>query len=409
MASYQPPLKNSAYTFYVWLVSQADTKIMQASPTLAAGDVKVAVDDAAPANVTDIPVVDADFTKRVKVTLTAAEMNGDNISVQFSDASGAEWCDLAVNLQTAANRIDDLATKVDTAQTDLDLLTGSDGVTLATAQGNYAPSTVAALATAQADLDTLTGTDGVTLATSQPNYAPATATALATTDGKVDTINTNAAAIVLDTNELQTDLTDGGRLDLLIDAIKAVTDAIPDGGALTALLASITSILADTGTDGVVLSTATQQAIADIIWDELLSGHAISGSTGEALSNAGGGSSPSAIADAIWDELLSGHSTAGTAGQKLNSISGATFPAGAVAYTYTVTDSVSGNPLEGVEIWISTDANGVNIVWKGDSDAFGVARDVNGNLPNLDDGTYFAWHQKSGYIFDDPIEIEVSA
>ncbi len=31
------------------------------------------------------------------------------------------------------------------------------------------------IATAQADLDTLTGTDGVTLATSQPNYAPATA------------------------------------------------------------------------------------------------------------------------------------------------------------------------------------------------------------------------------------------
>jgi hypothetical protein len=40
----------------------------------------------------------------------------------------------------------------------------------------------------------------------------------------------------------------GGRLDLLIDAIKAVTDAIPDNGALTALLASIASILEDTGT-----------------------------------------------------------------------------------------------------------------------------------------------------------------
>ena len=37
-------------------------------------------------------------------------------------------------------------------------------------------ATSAALATAQADLDTLTGTDGVTLATSQPNYAPNTTT-----------------------------------------------------------------------------------------------------------------------------------------------------------------------------------------------------------------------------------------
>lgn len=124
-----------------------------------------------------------------------------------------------------------------TAQTDLDTITGSDGVTLATAQALYAPSkagdamaltaaavdavwdetmtahvtadsaavalkdtladtadlqanqgnwltvtghaTAAALATAQTDLDTLTGTDGATLATSQPNYAPATAAAVA--------------------------------------------------------------------------------------------------------------------------------------------------------------------------------------------------------------------------------------
>lgn len=39
-----------------------------------------------------------------------------------------------------------------------------------------------------------------------------------------------------------TDLIDGGRLDLLIDAIKAVTDALPDSGALNDLAA----ILADT-------------------------------------------------------------------------------------------------------------------------------------------------------------------
>jgi hypothetical protein len=66
------------------------------------------------------------------------------------------------------------ATALATAQTDLDTITGSDGVTLATAQANYAPSTATALATAQTDLDTLTGSDGATLATSQPNYAPAT-------------------------------------------------------------------------------------------------------------------------------------------------------------------------------------------------------------------------------------------
>jgi hypothetical protein len=40
-----------------------------------------------------------------------------------------------------------------------------------------------------------------------------------TNEGKLDVITT-------DTNELQTDLTDGGRLDLFIDAIKTVTDAL---------------------------------------------------------------------------------------------------------------------------------------------------------------------------------------
>jgi len=40
-------------------------------------------------------------------------------------------------------------------------------------------------------------------------------------------LDTEIAAILADTNELQTDWVNGGRLDLLIDAIKAKTDALP--------------------------------------------------------------------------------------------------------------------------------------------------------------------------------------
>ena len=50
------------------------------------------------------------------------------------------------------------------------------------------------------------------------------------------------ATILTDTGELQTDWVDGGRLDLLIDAIKAVTDALPDAGALN----DLATILTDT-------------------------------------------------------------------------------------------------------------------------------------------------------------------
>lgn len=51
----------------------------------------------------------------------------------------------------------------------------------------------------------------------------ATAANLATVAGYLDT---EIAAILADTNELQTDLADGGRLDLLIDGIKAKTDSL---------------------------------------------------------------------------------------------------------------------------------------------------------------------------------------
>jgi len=74
------------------------------------------------------------------------------------------------------------------------------------------------IATAQADLDTITGSDGVTLATTQGNYAPATAAALATVDTVVDGI--------------QTDLSNGtdglGALKTLIDAVQTAVDALND-------------------------------------------------------------------------------------------------------------------------------------------------------------------------------------
>lgn len=108
MADYAIPVKNEAFVFFVSLVSQADTKLAQTNPTLAAGDVKVQTDDGTLANITTLPT-GAASSKRVKVSLSASEMNGDNIWVQFSDAAGAEWCDLGVCIQTAARGVDDLA------------------------------------------------------------------------------------------------------------------------------------------------------------------------------------------------------------------------------------------------------------------------------------------------------------
>lgn len=45
--------------------------------------------------------------------------------------------------------------------------------------------------------------------------------------GEIDSNSTQLAAIVADTNELQAEMSDGGRTDLLIDGIKAKTDMQP--------------------------------------------------------------------------------------------------------------------------------------------------------------------------------------
>lgn len=63
------------------------------------------------------------------------------------------------------------------------------------------------------------------------------------------------------------DLLDGGRIDVLIDAIKAVTDNLPDAGALTTIANNVAAILDDTGTNGVVLTSAERDAIANALLD----------------------------------------------------------------------------------------------------------------------------------------------
>jgi hypothetical protein len=55
------------------------------------------------------------------------------------------------------------------------------------------------------------------------------------------------AAILADTNEVQGDLANGGRIDLLIDAIKAKTDNLPGAIAKGAALANMKFLMVSTG------------------------------------------------------------------------------------------------------------------------------------------------------------------
>lgn len=74
----------------------------------------------------------------------------------------------------------------------------------------------------------------------------------------------------------------------------------------------------------------------------------------------------------------------------------------AIPFTYTVSFQGSGLPIPAVGVSISTDLSGSNIIWVGITDAFGVARDANNDLPYLDPGTYYFWSQKTGIVFSNP-------
>lgn len=197
MTSYVTPKKATQYICYVSLVSQADTDIMQDTPTLAAGDVKVSLDGGALANLATLPAVTPASSKMVGVILSADEMDADNVTVVFCDAAGDEWQDLVLNIQTTAQQIDDLSTvteaqvnaQCDTALTDYD---GPTNAEMNTAHGLLA--TPAQVATA------LTNYDGPTDAEMDAGFAalndPTTAEIWANADRTLTMTAAEAAAAI---------------------------------------------------------------------------------------------------------------------------------------------------------------------------------------------------------------------
>ena len=76
-------------------------------------------------------------------------------------------------------------------------------------------------------------------------------------------------------------------------------------------------------------------------------------------------------------------------------------------FTYTVTNSITLLPIPSAEVWISTDLAATHVIWHGETDAAGIAYDIDGHLPCLDDGTYYFWKHEPGLIDDDSPDVEV--
>ncbi len=98
--------------------------------------------------------------KHYSLIIKTGTVGGVNVFGEVVGTFTIAWAAAAVDLANGTDGLTALAADIATAQTDLDTLTGTDGATLATTQGNYAPATVAALAIAQTDLDTLTDASG---------------------------------------------------------------------------------------------------------------------------------------------------------------------------------------------------------------------------------------------------------
>ena len=81
--------------------------------------------------------------------------------------------------------------------------------------------------------------------------------------------------------------------------------------------------------------------------------------------------------------------------------------AACIGYTYTLTNAITLFPVPGAEIWVTTDIGGINVIWNGDTDALGIARDGAGNIPCLDAGTYYFWATKSGFTANAWPDVEV--
>lgn len=100
--------------------------------------------------------------------------------------------------------------------------------------------------------------DGIKAKTDNLPASPANETTLTTIDGIVD-------SILADTGELQTDWTNGGRLDLLVDAIKAKTDNLPASPAATGAAMTLTAAYDAAKTAATQTSVDTIDGIVDSI------------------------------------------------------------------------------------------------------------------------------------------------
>lgn len=254
--------KNEALTFYIGLHAAADDDEIQQNPTLAAGDARISGDGAAFANLATLPAVDPAAGRGVKVVLSQAEMNFDNLFIYFEDQTAPEeWKSLYISIHTYAVDVDELVRSTVPANT-LDVSAGGEAgldwanIGSKTTTHDFTNTTV----------NIVTTLTGHTVQTGD-SFARLGAPAGASVSADIAAMKVDTAATLVDTNELQTDWTNGGRLDLILDAILVDSNSlndtkIPDTISLANINAEVDTALNTAIPGGPTANSINQRVLA---------------------------------------------------------------------------------------------------------------------------------------------------
>jgi hypothetical protein len=243
--------------------------------------------------------------------------------------------------------------------------------------------------TAQADLDTITGTNGVVIddnAITSAKYDESTAFPI----GSADTGSTQIARVGADSDTLET----------LSDQIDLLADALTEPMLNTTVGATVTSATVFTLTTGPAGDDALNDATICVMDNSASDMPEWRTIVDYAVTGAG------TIFTVTLDRALSFTPEASTDEVIISGKTRNNNVAGGSANTYRVTDDglVGGNPIQDVHCWVTIDSGGNTIVASGDTDASGDVTFY------LDAGkTYYVWKHKAGYTFESQPETVTAA
>jgi hypothetical protein len=281
-------------------------------------------------------VTEEDITYgRLSLVLSAAEMNGDAIWIMIKDDTSG-CVPFVTTIYTGGGTITSILADTNELQTN---------------QGNWLTATGFATPT------NITAASGVALSATGADLILKNATFI--------------QAIVAAINEFATYGLTALNTLLVTTGIKTATTAPPTDMALNSTVAKATDLATVAG----YLDTEIASILADTNELQLNQGNWIT---------ATGFATPTNVTTAVTNIEAYGDAHWTASGS------------GAITWTYTVTDSSTGLPLDGVEVWITTDIAGLNVIASGVTNSFGIVTFY------LDAGTVQVWRKKAGYDFINP-------